>query len=193
VIKRQGYAQPSDRGDANEVYIPTVPAAFMLRRDHRIFRHKDWGENTDHDIRRALQDLSSKGMKRLLYDIRGNPGGPIDRLIKTGDESCSRQHDALHARRIPNSDQDYRATEDSLSRAADGGAPNRNSASASEIFTRRHAGPRRATSSVKPPSEALVQSVYRISAGAGPRAHDGSLFTPSAAHQRRGKSPSTST
>ena len=51
-------------------------------------RHQDLGENTDREIQRALHDLTSKGMKRLLFDIRGNPGGPLDQAIKVSNDSC---------------------------------------------------------------------------------------------------------
>src|SRR5205085_6991638 len=73
-IKRFGYAQPIPlEVTRDEVYIPTVPAYFMIDATTGYIRHKDWGENTDRDIRKALRDLSSQGMKRLLYDIRNNP------------------------------------------------------------------------------------------------------------------------
>ena len=45
-------------------------------------RLQDFGENTDRDVKHALRDLTSKGMRRLMLDIRGNPGGPLDQAIK---------------------------------------------------------------------------------------------------------------
>src|SRR5437870_5252391 len=63
-IKRRGYEQPIPlEVTRDEVTIPTVPAYFMIDSTTGYIRHKDWGENTDRDIRRALRDLQAKGMK----------------------------------------------------------------------------------------------------------------------------------
>ena len=184
-IKRQGYAQPIPIDvTRDEVYIPTVPAAFMVDATTGYIRHKDWGENTDHDIRLALQDLSSKGMRRLLYDIRGNPGGPLDQAIKAAQRiSAPRRHDRLHAR--PHSRIRIRTTARrktassrtsrwSCSRTA-------NSASASEIFTGAMQDHDRAYIVGETTfGKALVQSVYRISGGAGLALTTAHYFTPAA-------------
>ena len=75
---------------------------------------QDFGENTDRDLKRALHDLAGKGMRRLVLDIRGNPGGPLDQAIKVANEFLPRGKMIVYTRgRISNSDQDYRATEDS--------------------------------------------------------------------------------
>src|SRR5262249_5684888 len=90
-IKRRGYAQPIPVDiTRDEVYIPTVPAHFMINEATGYIRLQDFGENTDHDLRRALHDLSSRGMRRLLLDIRGNPGGPLDQAIKVANEFLPR-------------------------------------------------------------------------------------------------------
>ena len=98
---------------------------------------QDFGENTDRDMKHALHELSSKGMRRLLFDIRGNPGGPLDQAIKVANEFLPRGKMIVYTRgRMPNSDQDYRATEDSeFTDIPMVMLANRNSASASEIVT----------------------------------------------------------
>jgi len=78
------------------------------------FRCTISAENTDRDVKHALRELASKGMRRLLFDIRGNPGAPA----RSGDQSverisAARQMIVYTRGRIANSDQDYRATEDS--------------------------------------------------------------------------------
>src|SRR5713226_591301 len=72
-VKRRGYEQliPIEL-TRDEVYIPTVPAYFMLDATTGYIRMQDFGENTDRDVKRALHDLASKGMRRLLFDIRSN-------------------------------------------------------------------------------------------------------------------------
>src|SRR5437868_10371719 len=114
-VKRRGYGEMIKfELTRDEVYIPTVPAYFMIDATTGYIRMQDFGENTDRDVKHALSDLTSKGMKRLLFDIRGNPGGPLDQAIKVSNEFLPKGKMIVYTRgRVPNSDQDYRATEDS--------------------------------------------------------------------------------
>src|SRR5438094_2173855 len=113
-LKRRGYDDMIRlQVTRDEVTIPTVPAYFMIDATTGYIRMQDFGENTDRDVKHALHDLSSKGMRRLLFDIRGNPGGPLDQAIKVANEFLPRGKMIVYTRgRVANSDQDYRATED---------------------------------------------------------------------------------
>ncbi|HEY7172885.1 MAG TPA: S41 family peptidase [Vicinamibacterales bacterium] len=182
-IKRRGYEKPIPlQVTRDEVQILTVPAYFMIDSTTGYIRHQDWGENTDREMRHALSELKSKGMKRLLYDIRGNPGGPLDQAIKVSNEFLPRGKMIVYTRgRVPNSDQDYRATEDSdyldIPMVV---LANRNSASASEIFTGALQDHDRAYIVGETTfGKALVQSVYRISGGAGLALTTAHYYTPS--------------
>ncbi|MGZ3405689.1 MAG: MXAN_5808 family serine peptidase, partial [Polyangia bacterium] len=48
--------------------------------------HGNFAGNTDEELRKALDDLKSKGMKSIVLDLRGNPGGLLDQAIKVADE-----------------------------------------------------------------------------------------------------------
>jgi carboxyl-terminal processing protease len=182
-LKRRGYDTPIPLDvTRDEVQILTVPASFMVDATTGYIRHQDWGENTDREIQHALNDLRSKGMKYLLYDIRGNPGGPLDQAIKVSNEFLPRGKMIVYTRgRIPNSDQDYRATEDSpFTDIPMVVLANRNSASASEIFTGALQDHDRAYIVGETTfGKALVQSVYRISSGAGLALTTAHYYTPS--------------
>src|SRR5437773_6326739 len=182
-LRRRGYEQliPLDV-TRDEVYIPTVPAAFMIDSTTAYIKLQDFGENTDRDLKRALHDLAGKGMRRLVLDIRGNPGGPLDQAIKVANEFLPKGRMIVYTRgRISNSDQDYRATEDS--EFAD--VPivmiaNRSSASASEIVTGALQDHDRAYVVGETTfGKALVQSVYRIDGGAGLALTTAHYYTPS--------------
>jgi carboxyl-terminal processing protease len=182
-IRRRGYEQPIPLDvTRDEVQILTVPASFMVDATTGYIRHQEWGENTDREIQRALADLKSKGMTRLLYDIRNNPGGPLDQAIKVTNAFLPRGRMIVYTRgRVPNSDQDYRATDDG--RFLD--IPmvvlaNRSSASASEIFTGALQDWDRAYLVGETTfGKALVQSVYRISGSAGLALTTAHYYTPS--------------
>jgi carboxyl-terminal processing protease len=53
-------------------------------------------------------------MKRLVFDLRGNPGGALDQAIKVSNRFLPKGNLIVYTRgRVANSDQDYRATESS--------------------------------------------------------------------------------
>ena len=182
-LKRSGYAELiALEVMRDEIHIPTVPAHFMLDAQTGYVRLQDFAENTNDELGRALADLSSKGMRRLVLDLRNNPGGPLDQAIKVSNRFLPRGDMIVYTRgRVPNSDQDYRATEKSdyleLPLIV---LQNRNSASASEIVAGALQDHDRGlvvgeTSFGK----ALVQSVYRVSQGAGVAVTTAQYYTPS--------------
>ncbi len=182
-VRRRGYPELIKFGLVrDEVYIPTVPASFMIDDTTGYIRMQDFGENTDRDVKHALHDLSAKGMKRLLFDIRGNPGGPLDQAIKVSNEFLPKGKMIVYTRgRVPNSDQDYRATEDSeFTEMPIVALINRNSASAAEIVSGALQDHDRAYLVGETTfGKALVQSVYRISGGAGLALTTAHYYTPS--------------
>src|SRR5947207_14174436 len=182
-IRRRGYEQPIPvQLTRDEVYIPTVPAYFMIDGTTGYIRMQDFGENTDHDVKHALHELASKGMRRLLFDIRQNPGGPLDQAIKVANEFLPRGSMIVETRgRIANSDQKYKATEDrEFTDIPIVLLANRNSASASEIVTGALQDHDRAYVVGETTfGKALVQSIYRISGGAGLALTTAHYYTPS--------------
>jgi carboxyl-terminal processing protease len=182
-VRRRGYEQLIPMTlTRDEVYMPTVPAYFMIDATTGYIRMQDFGENTDRDVKRALHDLASKGMRRLLFDIRGNPGGPLDQAIKVANEFLPRGKTIVSTRgRVANSAQDYRATEESeFTDLPIVVLANRGSASASEIVTGALQDHDRAYIVGETTfGKALVQSVYRISGGAGLALTTAHYYTPS--------------
>ncbi|MGI8673318.1 MAG: S41 family peptidase [Luteitalea sp.] len=182
-LRRQGFAELIDLSVArDEVNIPTIKGAFMVDQQTGYIRLNDFSETTDRDLGAALDALASRGMRRLLLDLRDNPGGPLDQAIKVSDRFLPQGDLVVYTRgRTRNSDQDYRA--DNAGELAD--VPvvvlvNRNSASASEIVSGALQDHDRAlVVGEKTFGKALVQSVYRISEGAGLALTTARYFTPS--------------
>ena len=182
-IRRRGYQQliPIEV-TRDEVQILTVPASFMIDATTGYIQMRDFGENTDREVKQALHDLTAKGMKRLLFDIRENPGGPLDQAIKVSNEFLSRGKMIVYTRgRITNSDQDYRGTEEGeFTSVPMVVLVNRDSASASEIVTGSLQDHDRSYIVGETTfGKALVQSVYRISSGAGLALTTAHYYTPS--------------
>jgi carboxyl-terminal processing protease len=182
-VRRRGYTQPIGLDvTRDEVHILTVPAYFMLDATTGYIQMRDFGENTDREVKQALRDLTAKGMRRLLFDIRQNPGGPLDQAIKVANEFLPRGKMVVYTRgRTSNSDQDYRATDEGeFTNVPVVAMVNRNSASASEIVTGALQDHDRAYIVGETTfGKALVQSVYRISNGAGLALTTAHYYTPS--------------
>jgi len=182
-IRRAGYDNLIDLDVVrDEIHIPTVRAAFMIDASTGYVLLGDFGENTDQELGRALRDLTTRGMRRLVFDLRNNPGGALDQAIRVSNRFLPRGDLIVYTRgRVPNSDQDYRATQasDYLS------VPmialvNRNSASASEIVSGALQDHDRALIVGETTfGKALVQSVYRVSGGAGVAVTTARYYTPS--------------
>lgn len=182
-IRRKGYENAIALAvTRDEVHILTVPAHFMLDSSTGYLQLRDFGENTDREVKAALKDLTAKGMKRLLLDIRNNPGGPLDQAIKVSNEFLPRGKMIVYTRgRISNSDQDYRSTEEGeFTNFPVVLMTNRNSASAAEIVSGSLQDHDRAYLVGETTfGKALVQSVYRISGGAGLALTTAHYYTPS--------------
>ncbi len=166
----------------DEIHIPTVAAAFMIDSTTGYVRLSEFGENTDAELGRALKELSRDGMKKLVFDLRNNPGGALDQAIKVSNRFLPRGDMVVYTRgRVNNSDSDYRATESSdyltLPIVT---LVNRSSASASEIVSGALQDHDRSLIVGETTfGKALVQSVYRVSEGAGVAVTTAHYYTPS--------------
>ena len=182
-VRRSGYDKLIDLSvTRDEIHMPTVPAAFMIDGTTAYLKLTDFGENTDQELGRALKDLTAKGMRRLVFDLRGNPGGALDQAIKVANRFLPQGDMIVYTKgRVQNSAQDYRASE----RSDYLNVPmvtlvNRSSASASEIVSGALQDHDRSLIVGETTfGKALVQSVYRVAEGAGAAITTARYYTPS--------------
>ena len=182
-LRRGGYEKLIDlRVRRDEVHIPTVAAAVMLDDSTGYIKLTEFAENSDRELGRALGDLTKRGMKRLVFDLRGNPGGQLDQAILVSSRFLPKGDLVVYTRgRVNGSDQDYRAQErsDYLT------VPmitlvNRSSASASEIVSGALQDHDRSLVIGETTfGKALVQSVYRLNQGAAALITTARYYTPS--------------
>jgi len=182
-IRRAGYDELIPLSvERDEIHIPTIQGVFMIDAATGYVRLRDFSETTDRDLGRAIDELSAKGMKQLLLDLRDNPGGPLDQAIRVSNRFLRRGNMIVYTRgRISNSDSDYRATEDpTVPSMPVVVLVNRNSASAAEIVSGALQDHDRAFVVGETTfGKALVQSIYRISNGAGLALTTARYYTPS--------------
>jgi carboxyl-terminal processing protease len=166
----------------DEVNITTVRGAFMMDKETGYVKLGEFSETSDRELGAALEQLQAKGMKRLMFDLRDNPGGLLDQAILVSNRFLPQGDLIVYQRgRVPNSDEDYHATEKSeYTHLPVVVLVNRNSASASEIVSGALQDHDRALIVGETTfGKALVQSVYRISDGAGVAVTTARYYTPS--------------
>jgi len=182
-LRRRGFEELIEMTvERDEIQIQTIRGAFMIDDKTGYVRLNDFSETTNRDLGRALTDLQGKGMKQLLIDLRDNPGGPLDQAIRISNRFLPRGEMIVYTRgRVRNSEQDYRALDDpTVPQLPVIVLVNRNSASASEIIAgalQDH--DRGLIVGERTFGKALVQSVYRITEGAGLALTTARYYTPS--------------
>ena len=68
--------------------IPTfsVDAAYMMDKEVGYVKVTRFSESTYDEFKNAVSSLKTQGMKKLMLDLRGNPGGYMDRATNMVDE-----------------------------------------------------------------------------------------------------------
>jgi carboxyl-terminal processing protease len=182
-IKRRGYDGLINMDVVrDEVNITTVQAAFMIDKETGYVKLDQFTETSDRELGDALQKLNANGMKRLVFDLRENPGGALDQAIRIANRFLPRGDLIVYTHgRVQNANQKYVATESSdYTHLPVVTLVNRNSASASEIVSGALQDHDRALIVGETTfGKALVQSVYPISEQAGVAVTTGRYYTPS--------------
>ena len=182
-LRRRGYDGLIDLEiERDAVNMKTVRGAFMIDKDTGYLKLGDFSETSNEEVGEALKALSAKGMKRLMLDLRDNPGGPLDQAIRISNRFLPKGELIAYTKgRTPNSNEEYRATEDSdYTHQPLVVLVNRSSASASEIVSGALQDHDRGLIVGETTfGKALVQSVYTIKGGAGLALTTGRYYTPS--------------
>jgi carboxyl-terminal processing protease len=182
-LRRRGYEGLIDlEVERDEVNITTVRGAFMTDKETGYIKLADFSETSNDEVGKALEALKARGMKRLIFDLRDNPGGPLDQAIRISNRFVPQGEMIVYTQgRTRDSNVEYRAQD--VSEYTD--VPlvvlvNRNSASASEIVSGAIQDHDRGLVVGETTfGKALVQSVYTISSKAGLALTTGRYNTPS--------------
>jgi len=97
----------------------SVDVSFMLDDEVGYINVTRFAETTNAEMLSALQKLKGMGMKRLVLDLRFNPGGYLDQAVKmadlflSGDPSTGQRKIVYTKGRRPDFDEEYFATSNS--------------------------------------------------------------------------------
>ena len=137
-VKRFGQKDPIDISVMRDVVKMTnVPYHGMLNDEVGYIDLKDFMAAAGREVRAAYQDLKGKGMKKLVLDLRENPGGLLDQAIDISNVFIPRGSEVVTTKgKVTEWNKSYAA----LSPALDTDMPvivltNNHSASAAEIVS----------------------------------------------------------
>jgi carboxyl-terminal processing protease len=170
--------------------IPTnsISNVLMIRPGVGYIRIKDFTATTVRELDEAVDRLKGEGMKKLVLDLRQNPGGLLDAAVGVADHFLDKGQMIVYTKgRTPDSAQDYTAPgkHDHLD------VPlvllvNRGSASASEIVAGSIQDHDRGLVIGETSwGKGLVQSVYTLQYGAGLALTTSKYYTPSGRNIQR--------
>ena len=86
-IVRRGMAKPMNvQVTRNRIPNSSVDVAYMVDNQTGYIKVSRFASGTYDEFKAALGDLRRQGLTRLILDLRGNPGGYLDRATKMADE-----------------------------------------------------------------------------------------------------------
>jgi carboxyl-terminal processing protease len=182
-IQREGEPELVDYTITRDIIkIKSVPFAGMLDDELGYVRIAAFADDTGKELRDALQDLRSRGMEKLIVDLRRNTGGLLTQAIEVTEQFIEPGQTVVSTRgRRQEQNRDYKAG----ARAKGGDYPlvvlvDNQSASASEIV----AGAiqdldRGLVVGLTSFGKGTVQSVMRLSGGNALKITTAKYYTPS--------------
>ncbi len=114
-IKRHAHEEPFDLTiTRDKIPIYSISTAFMIEPETGYIRVGRFAKTTNDEFERALEELDSQGMLRLILDVRGNSGGYLDQAVEMADKFLESGKRIVYTRgRISSSNEDYYSTSES--------------------------------------------------------------------------------
>lgn len=188
-IKRVGIDQPIPL-TITRAAIPTnsISNVLMVKPGIGYVRIKDFTYTTVREMDEAIDRLEKEGMKKLILDLRANPGGLLDAAVGVSDAFIDKDQMIVYTKgRTPDSFQEFRAP----GKQERVNLPvvvlvNRGSASASEIVAGAIQDHDRGLVVGQTSwGKGLVQSVYTLQYGAGLALTTAKYYTPAGRNIQR--------
>lgn len=176
------------------VEVPSVDDVRMVDTEAGIgyFKLTSFQKTTSRDVDAALWRLHQQGMRHLIIDVRGNPGGLLTAAVEVADKFVNEGVIVMTRGRSANEDHDYKAQAAGTWRIPLTVLIDGDSASASEIFAGAIRDHRRGRIvGVRSYGKGSVQGIFPLtSSAAGVRLTTAKFFSPSGQEiNKRGVSP----
>jgi carboxyl-terminal processing protease len=165
------------------VEVPSVENAHIIDRNFGIgyLKLPSFQKTTSHDLDTALWKLDREGMRSLVIDLRGNPGGLLTAAVEVADKFLEGGSIVSTRGRSPQEDFNYTAHQSGTWRVPLVVLIDYDSASASEIFAAAIRDHRRGTIvGVRSYGKGSVQGIFPLGfASAGVRLTTAKFYSPS--------------
>lgn len=108
-IKRPGLGDLFDVTlERDEIPIDSLRYAYMLDEQTGVIKVGNFTSTTADELDAAIASLEESGMKRLIFDLRANPGGLLEQAVQVSERFIDTGKMLVYTRgRVPGSDQDY--------------------------------------------------------------------------------------
>ncbi|MEW6702839.1 MAG: S41 family peptidase, partial [Bacteroidota bacterium] len=94
----------------DKINLYSVDAALLYDNETGYINLTHFSETTTEEMKNALQDLASKGMKRLVFDLRNNPGGYLNQASSVADFFIEGDKMIVYTKgRVRNSSEEFHA------------------------------------------------------------------------------------
>ena len=95
--------------DAIPLY--SLDASYMVKPDIGYIKISKFAATTYQEYLKAFNDLNNQGMKKLILDLRGNPGGYLNAAVDISDEFLTNGLQIVYTQGKANPKKTYKATE----------------------------------------------------------------------------------
>jgi carboxyl-terminal processing protease len=96
----------------DDIHVASV-TGFMLEPGIGYIRHQQFSANSADEIRAEMARLDKEGMKSLILDLRGNPGGILEEGVAVSDIFLDSGTEVVETRsRVPDQNETYLAHQD---------------------------------------------------------------------------------
>ncbi len=136
-VVREGFDDPiTFELERMPIKIDAVSYDVLKDNDTGYIKVKTFSSDTTREIEKALNDLNARGIRRVIVDLRWNPGGLLDQAISMSDLFLDKGKTIVSTRGREGSGnfKEYLADRPALFRGGLAVLVNKGSASASEIF-----------------------------------------------------------
>jgi len=182
LIYREGWDKPKEFKIVRDVIKVVSVKSRMLDNNIGYVKIIQFQGQTTDELEKALKNLESKGMKKLVIDLRNDPGGLLDASVDVSSKFMPKDKLVVYLQgRQPNDRKDFLTTGSDTSRTY----PivvlvNTGSASASEIVAGALQDSKRALIvGTQTFGKGSVQTVFPLESGGGLRLTTAKYYTPS--------------
>ncbi len=97
----------------DKISIYSVDVAVMVAKDVGYISINRFSETTDREFKEAVEKLKARGMKKLILDLRNNPGGLLSEAVKVADEFLPKGKLIVYTKgRLPEYNEEFYATKE---------------------------------------------------------------------------------